>query len=322
MDFKKFGIKIEMLKSSIWERLPVCDRGSVEDAVFIAGSARSGTTWLADILLNYNNNYRLIFEPLHPKYTDRAKILAHKYLRPACENNNFSQAIKAVIAGQIQNKWINRKNRKLFAKKRLIKSIRSNLLLKWIHTNFPFVPIILLLRHPCAVALSRMKCGWKPKIQLLLGQDRLMEDYLSPFLPLVKKQKTEFEDQILFWCIENFVPLCQFMPGEIQIVFYENLCVQPGEELRRAFRFIGNTYSDKVLKAIKKPSVTIHAKSAIISHQDLISGYKRSLTQHDIGKAVTIISNFGLDKIYGNEPMPKIKGADCLEIFNQKKREH
>ena len=35
----------------------------ISKAVIVAGAARSGTTWLGDII-NYKNDYRLMFEPL------------------------------------------------------------------------------------------------------------------------------------------------------------------------------------------------------------------------------------------------------------------
>jgi hypothetical protein len=316
MDLKSLNLQLKVIESYIWERLPVLDKGADNAAVFLAGSARSGTTWITDIL-NYDNSYRIMFEPFHPQYNYQAKKLFHRYFRANYNDSHALQIIETILLGRIQNKWVNRENRKLFSNKRLIKSIRSNLFLKWMNVNFPTLPIILLLRHPCAVALSRMKFGWKPKLDRFLSQEELVEDYLSPFLPLIKKQKTEFEEQILSWCVENFVPLCQFKPEQIKIVFYENMCVQPEEEIARLFKFIGTSYNNKVFKVIKNPSATSHAQSAVISHKNLVGGYKKLLDRNELSKAETILRYFGLDRIYGSGPMPKMTGKKCLEIFHK-----
>ena len=43
---------------------------SPSNTVLIAGSGRSGTTWLSEIL-NYNNDYRSIFEPFYPRICNK-----------------------------------------------------------------------------------------------------------------------------------------------------------------------------------------------------------------------------------------------------------
>ena len=37
-------------------------KGDHRDAVFLAGSGRSGTTWLSEVI-NYKGGYRYVFEP-------------------------------------------------------------------------------------------------------------------------------------------------------------------------------------------------------------------------------------------------------------------
>src|SRR5262245_3197724 len=40
--------------------------GEIRDAALVSGTRRSGTTWLADVI-NFDNHYRYMFEPFHPK---------------------------------------------------------------------------------------------------------------------------------------------------------------------------------------------------------------------------------------------------------------
>jgi len=48
--------------------------------VFVAGTGRSGTTWLAQ-LLNANDQFRLIVEPFHPEFGVRVTRNLPRYIR-------------------------------------------------------------------------------------------------------------------------------------------------------------------------------------------------------------------------------------------------
>ena len=52
----------------------------------VAGTGRSGTTWLAEILMNILN-YRLMFEPFNPRKVDICKNYLNKQYIPPNENN-------------------------------------------------------------------------------------------------------------------------------------------------------------------------------------------------------------------------------------------
>jgi len=43
----------------------MCVDWAKNDVVFVSGSGRSGTSWLAN-LCNYRNDFRYLFEPLNP----------------------------------------------------------------------------------------------------------------------------------------------------------------------------------------------------------------------------------------------------------------
>ena len=159
-----------------------------------------------------------------------------------------------IVYEKIRNRWIDEPNRKVIARKRLIKDIRANHLLRWIKTHFPEVPIVLLFRHPCAVTYSKMQLRWGTHLEEFLSQQELVEDFLGPFTDEIASPSNVFERHVLMWCIENYVPLRQFKKGEIHLVFYELLCTEPEAELERLFSFLGKSYSSKVLASIGMPS--------------------------------------------------------------------
>ncbi|MBW1855726.1 MAG: sulfotransferase domain-containing protein, partial [Deltaproteobacteria bacterium] len=122
--------------------------GKDDSTVFISGMGRSGTTWLSE-LINYNNSYRDIFEPFHPHKVKETKIFKYnQYLNPKDQNPKLLNQANKILSGRFQSKWTDRNNKKIVATERIIKDIRTNLMLKWLKGIRPDMPIILIVRHP------------------------------------------------------------------------------------------------------------------------------------------------------------------------------
>ena len=112
------------------------DAGDPGSAIFLAGSARSGTTWVSEIL-NYDHEYRYMFEPFSPEETPICSgFRERQYIRPEDSNPYFLSTAGTILAGKIRSYWIDNYNRSSCSQRRLIKDIRANLFLKWIHTHF------------------------------------------------------------------------------------------------------------------------------------------------------------------------------------------
>lgn len=289
---------------------PLIDFNDYRQTVFVSGVGRSGTTWVANII-NYANNYRLMFEPFHPQKVDVVSHFRYRqYLRPCNQEKAFIEPAKAILSGKVKNPWVDKLNRKLIARKRLIKDIRTNHLLKWIKTNFPEIPIILLLRHPCAVAYSKLALNWDIPLDEYLAQEQLMEDFLAPFRAEIQNAQDAFERHIFLWCVENYVPLRQFRSGEIYLAFYENVCTKPEQEIDNLFRFLGKPYDQRVFDAVGTPSTLCRAESPIFSGNSLIENFRNHITNKRIKKAVEILGLFGLDRIYSEDSVPLVSGGE------------
>lgn len=293
---------------------------SYEDTVFLAGTSRSGTTWMSNVI-NYKKQYRYMFEPLHEKKIDLCRHFESKqYLRPENRDDAYIAPIRKVLCGKVRGKdWVDRFNEKALSDKRLIKSIRANLLLRWLYCNFDGLATIFLLRHPCAVASSKVKFGWKRSLDTYLRQAELKNDFLYPFYSEIKSSEQRykntgdsFENHIFSWCIENYVPLKQFKAGEICIIFYENTCAQPEIEVRKIFSYLNKNYDAKILENIKSPSQMSRKDSSIITGDSLVSGWKRHLTDQEIERAIEILNMFGLDKLYSSSVMPHVENLELV----------
>lgn len=311
---------MESLISKIWRkirsRIFIDYHQDYRSAIFLAGVGRSGTTWVSEII-NYNNEYRYVFEPFHPYRVSEVKgFTYHQYIRPQNHDPRLLESAKAVLSGRIRNAWTDAYNKKTFSNKRLIKDIRANLLLKWLHTNFPEMPIILLFRHPCAVANSWIRLGWEKEslgtrtnIETCLCQQELVEDFLKPYKKHIQNAEDDFEKNVFFWCIQNYVPLRQFKHGEIHLAFYENFCEKPRDEISRLFSFLNKPIDEKIFTSLKRPSWLTSRKSAIITGGSLIDGWRKHVSPWQIQRAGEILKLFGLDCIYSQDSMPNVDNA-------------
>jgi hypothetical protein len=277
------------------------------NSVFLAGSGRSGTTWVSEII-NHRNGYRLVFEPFHSHHVGICKNFRRKqYLRPDDRREEYLGAARKVLTGRIRSSWTDRYNRRFVARRRLIKDIRANLLLGWMRENFPGMPIVLLLRHPCAVAASRLALGWRDNLSETMEQEELVEDFLRPVEAEIRAARDAFERHVFSWCIENYVPLRQFGLGEIHLAFYETFVAHPEDEIQRLFAFLSEDLDGRVYRTLSRPS-PLSRKGESLS----VDAWRRSVSDSQLERAVEALGLFGLDRVYGEGAMPDPSGAHAL----------
>lgn len=303
----------DKLKNRVLGRV-FLDRGSdYRDAVFLAGTGRGGTTWVSEII-NHEGEYRYIFEPFYPARVGLVKSFRQKqYLRPEDQREELLEPARRVLSGRIRNGWTDRFNRRFVYDRRLVKDVRANLFLKWLHVNFPEVPLVLLLRHPCAVAASRARLGWRGSlVETYLSQPELVEDFLEPFAGEIRNIKTDFERYIFNWCIENYVPLRQFRRGEIHLAFYENFCETPRDEVERLFSFLGKEFDETIFESLKRPSPLSRRESAVTLGERSVESWTKHISEEQVEKAVEILGIFGLDGIYSRDLMPDTDAARAV----------
>lgn len=289
------------------------DAGSIENTVLLASSPRSGSTWLQEVL-NHDGRFRIMFEPFLPRRVPQVAALSERqYLQRHDKKDEFRKVVEAVLRGQIRNPWVDRFNRRLWTDARLIKDVRCNLMLGWIRENFPQIRIVFLLRHPCAVASSRMKMGWGAPLDAMVAQPGLLHDELAdenvcdwPLDP--------FERQVHAWCIENLVPLRQLAPGEVEVFFYEELCTELRAHLPR---LLGSDEAAELARAevqAQRPSALTGRKSAAIAGTRPHSGWTRDVAPEQRRQAEAVLRRYGLDRIYGEDVFPRCSSSDVLTL--------
>ncbi len=284
------------------------DRGrGAAASVVLAGHDRSGTTWIAEAL-NHRRDFRYIYEPFHPGRLDATSLFTPRlYLRPDDREERYMAAADAVLSGRVRSLWADKYNRTVLPRRRLVKEVRSNLLLPWLAASFPDTPIVFVLRHPCAVANSerRLSDSWHIDLGRFLSQPALMEDHLEPFRGAMEAATTDWGKRAFVWCIENHVPLATLDPDRVLFAFYEDFCVDPETELKRLFEFVNLPYDPHALETLAKPSATSRKDSAVLAGEDLIEAWRRSVTDDEIAETMRVVELFGLDRIYSTDSMPR-----------------
>ena len=243
------------LRSTVWRwygrashlrdtYLPIIDlAGGPDAAVLVAGSARSGTTWVGSVLASMNGA-RQLFEPLVVNSRRELAVplgrrlregdLARNvqlYIRPdAGEQTPYFEPIRRILAGQVGGKWCDSQTRPGWYRSRVVKDIRANLSMAWMRRVWPGLRIVWVLRHPLAVVHSQLEhtrqrgsFDWSPDD--VLQQPDLVADWLAPYVGRMTPTRELWQRLAHRWCIETLVPRLQRVhDGERVVqVRYEDL---------------------------------------------------------------------------------------------------
>jgi hypothetical protein len=286
------------------------------NTVFLAGCGRSGTTWLGD-LINYRNHFRVMFEPFYPREVPELRIgwNPQQYIRPDAPDGPETALVRRILAGRLCNTWVDQFNRRRVATRRLIKDIRANYLLGWVHAQYPAIPLVYIIRHPIPTVLSQLKLGWPLGFRFCLQQPDLMADHLEPHRAFLAEEMNPFEARLTAWCLMNLVPLRQFAGGGLHLVLYEELCQKPHEVLPALFRYIGEEYRPWILDILSVPSRLSKGHSAVVKGGDKVSSWQDEVTPEQMTSALRILARFGFDRIYGAEPEPRLTAEQVPSLF-------
>ena len=283
-------------------------------SVLLLGSARSGTTWLGEVI-DRNHDHRVIFEPLRPTAVPAVRAFADgQYLRPDDVDPAFLDPMTRILTGRLRSPWADHLNHVVLARRRLVKEIRANLLVPWLVSRFPGVPVVLLVRHPLAVAESRRRLGWRDHLGSALDQDRLAADHLRPQQEWLDRLADPFARTVAQWCVETLVPLRMTAPADICLVTYEQLVSDQREQAERVLAHLGQHPDAALDAALDKPSRLARADSAVRTGADRASGWLAQVDGRDRAAAAEVLAAFGLDAVYRvDDPYPD---ADALAALH------
>jgi hypothetical protein len=239
--------------------------------IHVAGMARAGTSWVAE-MLRASGGFVHLNEPFNPKRPPGQSpgILNAPvpvgYIYVAEHNADaFRPALRDTFRFRYRHMAELRKNRSWFdlakmgkyssafamgalrRKRPLLDDPYASLAAPWIAEEFDG-QVAVLVRHPAAMVASYRKLGYRAHFRHFLDQPQLMADYLEPWRADMEAL-VETDDRVAqvatFWTMLHRV-LAEMTDrsDRLHVVRYEDLCADPVDEFERLFARMGLEFND------------------------------------------------------------------------------
>lgn len=279
---RRLGFRVARLRRKLGHRVVrglLRDDGRELPTMLVSGTARSGTTWLAEILARATRS-RLMFEPLAPQAVPAGvQIPVFPCPRPDEPMPALEAHLRRVFDGRIRDPWIDKQPVTCRPCGRLVKSVRASFMLDWLSRTFPDLVVVFVTRDPWSVVRSRIDVGWDPgpDLRTLLDQSSLIEA-LGPLADRMREVRTRLEhggagaapDAIIeanavLWAVANRVAHADLEGTAGVHVRYEALRADPvggfgrliDEVAARAEFDVEN--AERALGSVRRPSMTSRA---------------------------------------------------------------
>jgi hypothetical protein len=293
----------------------------LRDTIVVAGWARSGTTWLAEVLSTIPRS-AILFEPLHTQRVPQAAAAGFPVsdiLAPGEGSPEQKLFMERVLQGRVLNWWTcsaNPVSRAIRPNVWIVKEITANYLVEWIVGTFQIRRSVLIVRHPCATIASRIAQGWAPKDVQFKVKNREARRRFPHLEALCRNRKDPFEVMATRWCLMNYVPL-SLRPRPFHLIAYESLATRGVEDLTPVFADWGLETPAAIEESLSRASAT--TKSGAMQgtiHRQPIDHWKRRLTADQINRILRVVREFGMD-FYDESPEPdyaRLSGVGLTEL--------
>jgi hypothetical protein len=246
--------------------------------ILVTGMPRSGTSWVGK-MLDASGQVVYINEPLNPRHPPgrspgvlRARV-EHRFQYISAENEGlFLEPFRDTIRLRYHALEEVRENRTAYDFARLVKywssflrgRIRGRrpllddpyavLSVEWFARRLG-CQVVVLVRHPAAMASSRKRLGYLIDLDELLQQPLLLEEWLRPFREEMETMRAAGSDVIgqsgLLWrLIYHVVAGVRDRVEDVTVVRHEDLSLRPEEEFGRLYEHLGLGFSPAARRAV------------------------------------------------------------------------
>jgi hypothetical protein len=279
----------------------------IRNTILVAGWARSGTTWLAEVLSTIPRS-AILFEPLHERVPEAAAagLPAAEVLVPGEGTPSQKLFMEQVLRGRVLNWWTcscNPVGRAVRPKVWIVKEIQANYLIEWILGTFPIRRAVLMVRHPCATVASRMAQGWTAKDAQIRVKNSAARRKFPHLDALCKNIRDPYEVLAARWCLMNYIPL-SLSPRPFHVVTYESLATRGAADLLPVFADWNLDVPEGLEASLGRASATTKAGAIERGKRPpSIDSWRKTLTADQISRILRVVRNFGMD-FYTEDPEP------------------
>jgi hypothetical protein len=164
--------------------------------------------------------------------------------------------------------------------------------------------VVIIVRHPAAVASSLVKLDWEFDFQDLLDQPLLMRDWLEPFRGEMEQLLARGTDLIAQSCLlwrmvyQSVIELRSRFP-QLIIIRHEEFSLDPVRQFEQLYGQLGIEFTPAVQEAIitasseKNPRETSASSvhSVRIDSQASISSWQNRLSERDVERVFQLTSD-------------------------------
>lgn len=189
----------------------------------------------------------------------------------------------------------------------LVKSVHSVLALPYLQSFFNTQNVIVL-RHPANIIASHMRLDNPDIYRNIFSQDRLVNDYLQPYIDNIQALKDPLEK-----AGTQVAAIYHVLAKQLQnnpdwiVVTHEEFCKDPLGKFKNMYRQLGLNWSEKVRENIEDMNRSGEGYTPARVAEKQINKWKRELKPAQVEKIqrgyATIKPTFYKELAYQKEPM-------------------
>jgi len=253
-------------------------------AAWLCSWQRSGSTWVAEVLCA-SRGTRLIYEPANlPGRLFDGESAARTEL-PSIPGAEL-EAVERALRGRVRGHWVDQLCSSHVVRRRLVKDVRGVGLLGLVAARQPDVPIVMLVRHPLAIASSAVALGWTDQ----------------PDAPVADQLLAE----VRRWSSAHAGALADAASDRALVVAYEHAVHDPAAtferilaHLRAHHRTWNSVRPDPV--RLEAPSATSFRRTGSRSASEWIGSFD-GIDPGVVADATALVVEAGLGGLYGDVP--------------------
>lgn len=271
--------------------------GSEARAAWLCSWQRSGSTLLAEVLASPQHT-RLVYEPANVPDALFSGEVAARVALPTGPGPEL-HAVERALRGRLHGRWVDQLADGHVYARRVVKDVRAVGLLGLVAARHPTTPIVLLVRHPVAVARSVVELGWTTA------------GAASDVALLAEVRR---------WATLHAQALAAPSSRRVLVVAYEHLVIEPDDTLDRVVAHLvahHPTWRAELDRSqLAAPSATSFRRSGPRDARDWIGSFDDLPTQV-LAAAQTVLAELGLGELYGASPDPLVGPDDVASALRR-----
>ena len=292
------------------EKILVLKKHNEREPILIFSDARGGSTWLMEIL-NEINGTSIIWEPLHNEFgvfEDNVDFAYDQFLPFFKNEKRGIDQFTSVLQGKTVNDWTLTQSpfmEFISAKRLIVKFVRANALIPWITDNYDFrSKPIYLLRHPIAVASSQLKNFYKEHSEKRIPPNPQSHEY-QKHRDFLESLDDGLEQFVSFWCLHNYQTLkVSKEDTKWTTVFYEDLLLDPANEVKRIFSTLNEPVPDQVMNKINEPSRSNFNDHYVQDSKKQLEKWRNDISPEKAARIQDILNYFDIKIYSATDPYP------------------